>query len=67
MTALHAMSTVARNVSSLYRDILKAAKYFPSRKRDNIIKEIKAEFHANKVSHVSQLDNGKAGSKDSWA
>lgn len=33
----------------LYRHILKAAKYFPSRKRDSIIREIKASFRDNKV------------------
>lgn len=32
----------------LYRHILKAAKKFPSIRRDNIIEEIKVEFHANK-------------------
>ncbi|KXZ49360.1 hypothetical protein GPECTOR_22g954 [Gonium pectorale] len=43
------MSANAPSVLSLYRQILKAAKYFPSRKRDNIIREIKAEFRANKA------------------
>lgn len=32
----------------LYRHILKAAQHFPSRKRHSIIREIKAEFRANK-------------------
>eukprot|EP00195_Chlamydomonas_chlamydogama_P016168 CAMPEP_0202894654 /NCGR_PEP_ID=MMETSP1392-20130828/4010_1 /ASSEMBLY_ACC=CAM_ASM_000868 /TAXON_ID=225041 /ORGANISM="Chlamydomonas chlamydogama, Strain SAG 11-48b" /LENGTH=90 /DNA_ID=CAMNT_0049579409 /DNA_START=36 /DNA_END=308 /DNA_ORIENTATION=- len=38
----------AQSVLQIYRHILKAAKYFPSRKRDRIIAEIKAEFRANK-------------------
>ncbi|GLC35474.1 hypothetical protein PLESTB_000203500 [Pleodorina starrii] len=42
------MNSNPNSVISLYRHILKAAKFFPSRKRDNIIREIKAEFHANK-------------------
>ncbi|KAG2500716.1 hypothetical protein HYH03_001481 [Edaphochlamys debaryana] len=33
---------------TLYRHILKAAKFFPSKKRDSIIREIKSEFRANK-------------------
>lgn len=33
----------------LYRNILKAAKYFPSKKRDRIILGIKAEFREKKV------------------
>ena len=38
------------NIPKLYRDILKAAKRFPSIKRNKILEEIKVEFHANKVS-----------------
>jgi hypothetical protein len=33
----------------LYRHILKAAKHFPSRKRDRIYEEIRREFRANAV------------------
>ncbi|GIL62319.1 hypothetical protein Vafri_16521 [Volvox africanus] len=51
------MSSSTTSLVSIYRQILKAAKYFPSRKRDNIIKEIKAEFHANKSAGGSRLYN----------
>lgn len=37
-------------VPLLYRHILRAAKQFPSIKRDSIVKEIKIEFAANKVT-----------------
>ena len=48
------------NLPKLYRDILKAAKRFPSIKRNKILEEIKAEFHANKVSLAvcNALPNG---------
>lgn len=36
------------NVPLLYRHILKAAKAFPSIKRDGIVKEIQLEFHNSK-------------------
>ena len=39
-----------QEVLQLYRDILKAAKRFPSIKRNQILADIKTEFHANKVS-----------------
>ena len=39
-----------QQVLSLYRNILKAAEHFPSRKRAQIIMGIKEEFRANKVS-----------------
>ena len=42
------MATTFR-VPVLYRHILKAAREFPSKKRDRIIEEIKVEFHQNKV------------------
>ncbi|KAA6423586.1 MAG: hypothetical protein FRX49_06646 [Trebouxia sp. A1-2] len=35
--------------AQLYRDILKAAKRFPSIKRNQILEDIKTEFHANKA------------------
>ena len=38
-----------QEVLQLYRDILKAAKRFPSIKRNQILADIKTEFHANKV------------------
>ena len=38
-----------REVIQLYRNILKAAAYFPSMKRAKIIVGIKEEFHANMV------------------
>ena len=38
-------------VLQLYRDILKAAKRFPSIKRNQILADIKTEFHANKVHY----------------
>lgn len=36
----------------LYRHILKAAQHFPSRKKGGIIREIKLEFRANRVSII---------------
>lgn len=39
----------------LYRHILKAAKTFPSVKRNNIIEEIKHEFRANKVGVINLI------------
>ena len=36
-------------VVQLYRAILKAAKRYPSVKRDSVVEEIKREFRANKV------------------
>lgn len=39
-----------QEILHLYRDILKAAKRFPSIKRNQILADIKAEFHENKVS-----------------
>ena len=42
-----------QEVLQLYRDILKAAKRFPSIKRNQILADIKTEFHANKVSIYS--------------
>ena len=45
------------NILALYRDILHAAKVFPSSKREKIILEIKREFRANKNEHdSSKLD-----------
>lgn len=38
------MSTTGSTVLLLYRRILRAARSFPSVKRDNIIRDIKAEF-----------------------
>ncbi len=37
------------SVPLLYRHILRAAKQFPSIKRNSIVEEIKVEFTANKV------------------
>ena len=37
------------SVPLLYRHILRAAKRFPSVKREGILREIKTEFHANKA------------------
>jgi hypothetical protein len=37
----------------IYRNILKAAKYFPSIKRDRIITEIKADFKTKKVAEYT--------------
>ena len=50
------MATTSR-VPVLYRHILKAAREFPSKKRDRIIEEIKVEFHQNKVGCID-LDCG---------
>ena len=44
------------SVLQLYRDILKAAKRFPSIKRNLILEDIKTEFHANKVCHNNWPD-----------
>ena len=46
-----ASMTSQAQVLQLYRDILKAAKRFPSIKRNQILADIKTEFHANKVHH----------------
>ena len=35
------------NTLHLYRDLLRHAKRFPSKKRDKIVEEIKLSFHAN--------------------
>ena len=43
------MSTSLGSTLHLYRAVLKAAKHFPSKKKESIIREIKAEFRANKV------------------
>mmetsp|Transcript_24491 Transcript_24491/g.77428 ORF Transcript_24491/g.77428 Transcript_24491/m.77428 type:complete len:94 (+) Transcript_24491:275-556(+) len=40
---------MALSIPQLYRGILKAAKVYPSIRRDVIIKEIKVEFHTNKT------------------
>ena len=45
----HERSMSQPSVPLLYRHILRAAKRFPSVKREGIIQEIKTEFHANKV------------------
>lgn len=49
------IGTMYRNVNiiNLYRDILRAAKVFPSSKREKIIIEIKREFRANKLEEDS--------------
>ena len=47
LTAKQGMSQVS--IPLLYRHILRAAKQFPSIKRDSIVQEIKLEFAANKV------------------
>ncbi|KAL6760848.1 hypothetical protein V8C86DRAFT_2546279 [Haematococcus lacustris] len=49
------MTSAPEPILHLYRQILKAAKYFPSKKRDSIIREIKLEFKANK----GLADSGK--------
>ncbi|KAG9401429.1 hypothetical protein AC1031_009291 [Aphanomyces cochlioides] len=36
-------------VPQIYRRVLKLAKHFPSIKKDQLVKDIKAEFHENKV------------------
>ena len=46
----HCMASQSQ-VLQLYRDILKAAKKFPSIKRHQILADIKTEFHANKVRY----------------
>lgn len=43
------------NVARLYRDILRAAARFPSVKRAAIIRDIKEEFHSNKVQKIHLL------------
>ena len=42
-------------VPQLYRAILKAAKQFPSIKRERILEDIRIEFHENKVRHLVSL------------
>lgn len=46
-------------VLTLYRRILKAAKHFPSIKRDSIISDIKVEFRENKDIADSQEQEEK--------
>ncbi len=45
------------SVPLLYRHILRAARRFPSVKREGIIQEIKTEFHANKVRQLQLKPN----------
>jgi hypothetical protein len=47
------------SVPLLYRHILRAAKRFPSVKREGILREIKTEFHANKACSYSPASLGK--------
>lgn len=49
------MSYASLNTLQLYRHILKAAKQFPSVKKNAIIREIKSEFRA----HQTVNDEGK--------
>ena len=51
----HCMASQSQ-VLQLYRDILKAAKKFPSIKRHQILADIKTEFHANKVRYQSAVN-----------
>eukprot|EP00877_Chromochloris_zofingiensis_P004100 jgi/Chrzof1/13691/Cz08g08100.t1 len=45
----------------LYRHILKAAKRFPSVKKESIIKEIKAEFRANRgLSDQQKIEHSRS-------
>ncbi|BDA43436.1 hypothetical protein COCOBI_04-4480 [Coccomyxa sp. Obi] len=45
----------------LYRHILRAAKQFPSIKRDSIVQEIKIEFSANKnLSSAEEIQQKRA-------
>lgn len=44
----------AYKIPSLYREILKAAKRFPSKKRAAILEDIKTTFHEDKVSPAWQ-------------
>jgi hypothetical protein len=48
------MGTSGMSTLHLYRNILRAAQYFPSKKKNSIIKTIKEEFRSSKVT------NGKA-------
>ena len=47
------MASTAK-IPSLYREILKAAKRFPSKKRDAILEDIKTTFHEDKVELALQ-------------
>lgn len=44
----------SREILQLYRDILRFAKHYPSKKRDAIIADIKETFHDNKSLTDSQ-------------
>ena len=48
------------NVARLYRDILKAATRFPSVKRSAIVRDIKKEFHDNKVPMIAMPPQSQA-------
>ncbi len=61
--ALWAM-TGAPSVLSLYRSILRAAKHFPSKKRDGIIQGIRLEFRANKVSLHACIEHARKGAEE---
>jgi hypothetical protein len=60
------------NILHLYRNILAAAKYFPSKKRDRIIDGIKAEFRDSRVrvlrgtTHERVAGGHAAPCKSAW-
>jgi Complex 1 protein (LYR family) len=54
------MASQHMNVARLYRDILKAATRFPSVKRSAIVRDIKKEFHDNKVHMIAMLPQNQA-------
>lgn len=54
MAAAAAAGSQPQQVLLLYRHILKAAKHFPSVKRDRIISQIKEEFRDNRVSDAER-------------
>ena len=54
------MASQHMNVARLYRDILKAATRFPSVKRSAIVRDIKKEFHDNKVLMTAVLPQSQA-------
>jgi Complex 1 protein (LYR family) len=52
------MPASVKQVVTLYRTILRAARHYPSSKRDSIAAEIRSTFHANKdLSDRREIDS----------
>jgi LYR motif-containing protein 4 len=50
--------TSSREIVQLYRQILRYAKHYPSKKRNSIIADIKEQFHEDKtLTDATRIDN----------